>query len=383
MADQDFYDLLGVSKDADDAALKSAYRKKAMQYHPDRNQGDADAEKKFKEVSQAYEILKDPQKRAAYDRFGAAAFEGGGPGGGAGGGFGGGGFADIFEEMFGDFMGAAAGRRRQGSGRGADMRFDLEISLEESFNGKKATLKVPTQTSCEACDGSGSEGGGEPEICGTCNGTGRIRAQQGFFTIERTCPTCNGAGRVIKNPCKVCHGSGRVQTERSLAVDIPPGVEEGTRIRLAGEGEAGLRGAPSGDLYIFLSIKPHRLFQRDGADVYCRVPLPMTTAALGGTVEVPTIDGGSAKITVNEGTQSGNRFRLRNKGMSILHSASRGDMYVEVQVEVPKRLDKRQRELLEEFQSLQGDNDKEAHPESQGWFARVREFFDAHGSEKD
>jgi molecular chaperone DnaJ len=372
MAKQDYYDLLGVQRGSSADEIKKAYRKLAMQCHPDRNPGDKAAEQRFKEVSEAYDVLKDDQKRAAYDRFGHAAFENGAAGRSAGFDFNfGTGFADIFDEMFGDFMGQRRGR--SGGGRGSDMRYNLEIALEEAFHGKEATLRVPTSIVCETCGGGGAEGGSAPVACPTCAGMGKVRAQQGFFTIERTCPTCSGAGRVIKNPCRACSGSGRTRKERTLQVNVPAGVEDGTRIRLAGEGEAGLRGAPPGDLYIFLSVKPHRLFQRDGADLACKVPIPMTTAALGGAVEIPAIDGSRTKVAIPAGTQTGAQFRLRSKGMTVLNAKTRGDMYVQVQVETPVNLTKRQRELLEAFDSEDG---AAAHPESQGFFARVKEFID-------
>ena len=369
MNKRDYYEVLGVARGADGTTIKSAYRKLAMQYHPDRNAGDETAELKFKEINEAYEVLKDTDKRAAYDRFGHEAFEqGGGPGAG---GFGSGGFADIFDEMFGEFMG---GRRRGGPARGADLRYNMEISLEEAFHGKTAQIHVPTSVTCEACGGSGAAKGKAPTTCGTCHGRGRVRAQQGFFTIERTCPTCNGVGQVIENPCHVCGGAGRVHKEKTLQVNIPAGVEDGTRIRLAGEGEAGLRGAPQGDLYIFLAIAPHRLFKRDGADIFCEVPIPMTTAALGGSVEVPVIDGGRAKITVPPGSQNHQQFRLRDKGMSVLRSGARGDMYVRVAVETPVNLSKKQKELLREFE---GESEhRKTSPESHSFFARVKEFWE-------
>ncbi len=374
MAKQDFYELLGVQRAASAEELKKAYRKLAMQHHPDRNPGDKASEHKFKELSEAYEVLKDDQKRAAYDRFGHAAFENG-SGGGAPGGFGGfanaGGFADIFDEMFGEFMG---GQRGGGQGRGSDLRYNLEIGLEEAFKGKQTSVRVPTLAACEGCKGSGAESGSKPVTCPTCKGSGRVRAQQGFFTIERTCASCQGAGRVIEKPCRSCGGQGRVRKEKTLAVNIPPGVEDGTRIRLAGEGESGMRGAASGDLYIFLSLAPHRLFQRDGANIHCRVPIAMATAALGGAIEVPVIDGGRAKITVPPGTQTGHQFRLRGKGMSVLRSQARGDMYVQAMVETPMNLTKRQQELLKEFEK-EGEAAKTS-PESEGFFSRVKEFFE-------
>ncbi len=386
MAKNDYYETLGVSREASDDDLKKAYRKQAMQYHPDRNPDDKEAEQKFKEVNEAYEVLKDDQKRAAYDRFGHAAFEqgmggggfggggfGGGPFGGSGFG-GGGGFADIFEEMFGDFMGGGGRRGGQSAGSGHDIRYNMEITLEDAYQGRKTEIRVPTSVPCEECNGTGSEGGKAPETCSSCHGRGRIRVQSGFFTVERTCPTCQGNGTVIKTPCRACGGSGRVHREKALSVSIPPGVEDGTRIRLAGEGEAGLRGGVPGDLYIFLSVSPHRIFQRDGADIHCRVPIPMTTAALGGNIEVPTVDGGRAKINIPDGTQTGHQFRLRSKGMSVLRSMSRGDMFVEAVVETPVNLTKRQQELLREFEQ-ELENDKN-NPESQGFFSKVREFFE-------
>ena len=333
-----------------------------------------DAESKFKEINEAYEVLKDPEKRAAYDRYGHAAFEQGG--GGGGGGFGGGGFSgfgDIFEEMFGDMMG---GGRAQSSGRGADLRYNMEISLEDAFNGKKATIEVPTSVNCSSCNGSGSEGGKAPTTCPSCHGRGKIRAQQGFFTIERTCPTCHGAGSVISDPCGTCGGTGRERKSKTLSVTVPAGVEDGTRIRLTGEGEAGLRGAPSGDLYIFLSVAPHRIFQREGANIFCMVPIPMTTAALGGEIEVPTVNGGRARIKIPEGTQGGNQFRLRGKGMSIMRSDARGDMFVEVSVETPVKLTSEQKDILRQFEAAGGGNVENHSPESQGFFAKVKDFFE-------
>jgi molecular chaperone DnaJ len=375
MAKQDFYELLGVAKGAGAEDIKKAYRKLAMRYHPDRNPGDKTAEQKFKDLSEAYDVLKDEQKRAAYDRFGHAAFENGSGRAGPGDfGFGSGGFADIFDEMFGEFMGG--GGRRQASGRGSDLRFNIEISLEEAFKGKQATVRVPSLAECDACHGSGAEPGSKPVTCPTCRGAGRVRAQQGFFTIERTCASCQGAGRVIEKPCRACAGQGRVRREKTLAVNVPPGVEDGTRIRLAGEGEAGMRGAGAGDLYIFVAVAPHRLFQRDGANIHCRVPIPMVAAALGGSIEVPTIDGTRAKVGVPAGTQSGHQFRLKGKGMSVLRSASRGDMYIQAVVETPVNLSKKQQELLREFDKAGGGEGGETSPESAGFFARVKEFFE-------
>ena len=376
MAKADYYETLGVDRDVDEKALKSAFRKLAMQYHPDRNPDNDEAEAKFKEINEAYEILKDAEKRAAYDRYGHAAFEQGGPGGGGGfggGGAGFGGFGDIFEEMFGDMMG---GGRGQSSGRGADLRYNMEISLEDAYNGKKATIEVPTSVNCSSCDGTGSEGGKPPTTCPSCHGRGKIRAQQGFFTIERTCPTCHGAGSTISDPCGTCGGTGRERKSKTLSVTVPAGVEDGTRIRLTGEGEAGLRGAPSGDLYIFLSVKPHRIFQREGANVFCEVPIPMTTAALGGEIEVPTVDGGRARIKIPEGTQGGNQFRLRGKGMSVMRTDARGDMFVQVSVETPVKLTKDQKDILRQFEAAGGGSHENHNPESQGFFSKVKDFFE-------
>jgi molecular chaperone DnaJ len=375
MAKQDFYEILGVSKSADAEELKRAYRKLAMQFHPDRNSGDKTAEQKFKDISEAYDVLKDDQKRAAYDRFGHAAFENGGRGPGDfgfGGGFSGG-FADIFEEVFGAMGGGRRGAQG-GPSRGSDLRYNIEVSLEDAYRGKQTTVRVNTLAGCDACKGSGAEAGSRPATCRTCQGHGRVRAQQGFFTIERTCPTCQGAGQTIEKPCKSCGGQGRVRREKTLSVNIPPGVEDGTRIRLAGEGEVGLRGAPPGDLYIFVSIAPHQIFQRDGANIFCRVPIPFTTAALGGTIEVPTVEGTRARVTVAAGTQSGHQIRLRGKGMTVLRSAVRGDMYIQAIIETPVNLTKRQQELLREFEKA-GENGK-TNPESEGFFARVKEFFE-------
>jgi len=368
MSKRDYYEILGVERAASDSDLKSAYRKLAMKFHPDKNPGDADAEHRFKEISEAYEILKDGDKRAAYDRFGHAAFEqGGGPGFGAD-------FASSFADIFDDFFGMGGGRRGRGTGRerGADLRYNMELTLEEAFVGKSAQIRIPTSVVCETCTGTGAKAGTKPKVCPTCGGLGKIRHAQGIFTLERTCVSCQGRGQVIDAPCATCGGLGRTTRERALSVNIPPGVEDGTRIRLSGEGEAGVRGGPPGDLYIFLSIGAHPFFQRDGADLHFRATISMTTAALGGEFEVPTIDGGKTRVKIPEGTQSGRRFRLQSKGMPVLRSKQLGDMYVQVTVETPQNLTKRQRELLTEFQKLSSN---ENNPESAGFFGRVKEFF--------
>ena len=376
MAKRCFYEVLSVERNATDGDIKSAFRKQAMQWHPDRNPGDNDAEHRFKEVNEAYEILKDPDKRAAYDRFGHAAFEHGG-GMGTAHGFNAD-FATTFSDIFDDLFGMG-GRRGRGSGRerGADLRYNMEISLIEAFAGKAAQIRIPTSVTCEACSGTGAKLGTKPKACPMCGGQGKVRHAQGFFTLERTCPSCQGRGQVIESPCESCTGSGRVMRERTLSVNIPAGVEDGTRIRLAGEGEAGVRGGPPGDLYIFLSIGAHPFFQREGADLHCRVPISLVTAALGGEFEVPTINGGNTRVKVPEGMQTGRRFRLQGKGMPVLRSRQSGDMYVQVVVETPQKLTKKQRELLAEFDRL---SSTETQPESSGFFGKVKEFLDGLGT---
>jgi molecular chaperone DnaJ len=373
MAKRCYYETLAIDRTASDGEIKAAFRKYAMQYHPDRNPGDKTSEHRFKEINEAYEVLKDPDKRAAYDRFGHAAFEHG-MGGGAG--FGAD-FSTTFSDLFEGIFGMAGGRgRSSGRERGADLRYNMEITLQEAFIGKNAQIRIPTPVTCEACSGSGAKAGTKPKTCPICGGHGRVRHAQGFFTLERTCPNCHGRGQSIDTPCASCSGSGRVSRERTLAVNIPAGVEDGTRIRLAGEGEAGVRGGPAGDLYIFLSIGAHPFFQREGADLHCRVPVSMVTAAVGGEFEVPTIDGGKTKVKVPEGTQSGRRFRLGGKGMPVLRSRQSGDMYVQVVVETPQKLTKRQRELLADFERLSSN---ETQPESSGFLGKVKEFLDGLG----
>jgi molecular chaperone DnaJ len=365
-----YYETLEVDRDADENRLKTAFRKLAMKWHPDRNPGDKASELKFKEINEAYEVLKDGDKRAAYDRYGHAAFEHGGMGG-AGSGFGAG-FASSFSDIFEDLFGMAGQRPRGGRERGADLRYNMEITLEEAFQGKTAQIEIPVSVTCDSCSGTGARVGTKPKTCSLCGGAGRVRQAQGFFTLERTCPGCQGRGQMIEDACASCSGSGRVRRERTLSVNIPQGVEDGTRIRLAGEGEAGFRGGPSGDLYIFLSLSAHEFFQRDGADLYCRVPISMVTAALGGEFEVPTVDKGKTKVKISGGTQSGRRFRIASKGMPVLRSRQTGDMYVQVVVETPQNLTKKQQELLAEFERLSSGA---TQPEAAGFFAKVKDFF--------
>ncbi|MGL4414706.1 MAG: molecular chaperone DnaJ [Roseinatronobacter sp.] len=379
MAKRDFYDVLGVSRSASAEELKKAYRKKAKELHPDRNADNPNAEAQFKEVNEAYDALKDADRKAAYDRFGHAAFDGGMSGGGArpGGGFGGNAdfasaFSDVFEDLFGDFVGGGRGGPRSRASRGSDLRYNMRITLEEAYSGTKKTIRVPRLSACEACSGTGAEGGAEPVTCPTCSGMGKVRAQQGFFTVERSCPTCGGSGQIVKNPCKVCAGAGRVEKEASLSVNIPAGVETGTRIRLSGEGEAGLRGGNAGDLYIFVNVAEHQIFKRDDVTLYCRVPVSMARAALGGEVEVPTIDGGRSRVKVPVGSQSGRQMRLRGKGMPALRGGGHGDMLIELAVETPVNLTQRQRELLAEFEKLSAEN----NPETSGFFDKVKGFWD-------
>lgn len=378
MAKRDFYEVLGVSKGATADELKKAYRTKAKELHPDRNKDDPTAEGKFREANEAYEVLKDADKKAAYDRYGHAAFDGGmgqrGPQRGHPGGDFNSAFSDVFEDLFGDFMGGrgGAGGGRQRASRGSDLRYNLRVTLEEAYKGSQKSIRVPTLSACDECHGTGAEGGAEPVTCPTCSGMGKVRAQQGFFTVERTCPTCGGLGQIVKNPCKSCKGAGRVEKERTLSVNIPAGVETGTRIRLSGEGEAGLRGGPAGDLYIFIEVSEHQIFQRDGLELYCRVPVSFTAAALGGEVEVPTIDGGRSRVKVPAGAQSGKQLRLRSKGMPALRGGGYGDMLIELSVETPVNLSSRQKELLREFESL-GENN---HPEGSSFFTKVRGFWD-------
>jgi molecular chaperone DnaJ len=378
MAKRCYYEVLGVSRGARESEIKGAFRRLAKECHPDRCNGDPNAETRFKEANEAYEALKDPQRRAAYDRFGHAAFDSG-VGGAAGHGFGtdfSASMSAMFDDLFGEFMGQRRPRQRSSRERGSDLRYNMEITLSEAYQGKMAQIRVPTSVVCESCSGSGAKAGTSPTPCRTCGGVGKVRASQGFFTIERTCPSCQGRGETIETPCPSCNGAGRVTRERTLSVTIPIGVEDGTRIRLAGEGEAGLRGGPPGDLYIFLSIKPHEFFQRDGADLFCRVPIAMTTAALGGQIEVPTIDGGRTRVKIPEGSESGKQFRLKAQGMPVLRSKQQGDLYIQVEVETPKNLSRKQRELLKAFEDASNPS---TSPDSTGFFARVKEFFEGIG----
>ncbi|MAT33641.1 MAG: molecular chaperone DnaJ [Ponticaulis sp.] len=371
MSDRSYYDVLGVSKDADAAQLKSAYRKAARTYHPDANPGDPTAESKFKEVGEAYSVLSDPEKRAAYDRYGKAAFEGGGGGGGSP--FGAGvDPADIFGDIFSEFFGGRGGAG-QGHARGSDLRYDLHINLEEAYAGKTMDIKLPGKEACDRCDGNGAEPGTSPDTCPTCQGRGRVRVQQGFFTMERGCPKCSGRGQIIKDPCRKCAGQGVVQTERTLNVTIPAGIEDGQQIRLAGQGDPGRAGAVPGDLYIFITVKDHEIFERDGPNLYCRTPVPMVKAAMGGEIEIPTLEGGRSKITIPEGAQTGRRMRLRGKGMPSLRGGQRGDLFVELFVETPRNLSARQKELLQEF----CDNSSEdCNPDHHSFLGKVKKFWE-------
>lgn len=386
MAEQDYYKILGVDRGADAAEIKKAYRTLAMKYHPDQNKDNPEAEAKFKEITHAYDILKDEQKRAAYDRYGAAAFDGsmgGGAGGFGGAGFSGAGgfgnFSDIFEDMFGDFMAGGRGGRAGGPQRGSDIQYAMEITLEDAYNGKDAKIKIPVNDTCDSCNGSGATAGSGAEDCSTCGGLGRVRQQQGFFTIERACPTCSGAGKTIKDPCKKCQGQGRVRTTKNLQVKIPPGIEEGQRVRLTGEGEAGLHGGPRGDLYVLVNLKPHKFFKRNGSNLYCRVPIPMTQATLGAEIEVPTIEGKRTKVKIPAGTQTGQQFRLKGKGMAVMRSKARGDMFIETFVETPVNLNKKQEDLIKELDKSMGGGKASGNtnsPESSGFFDKMRDLWD-------
>ncbi|MDX1785466.1 molecular chaperone DnaJ [Roseovarius sp. ZX-A-9] len=377
MAKRDYYEVLGISRGASAEEIKKAYRAKAKALHPDSNKGNPNSEAQFKEAGEAYDVLKDAEKKAAYDRFGHAAFEGGMGGGGQRPGGGQGDFAsafsDVFDDLFGDFMGARGGGGGRRAARGSDLRYNMRVTLEEAYTGLQKTINVPTSVACSSCDGTGAEGGAEPTTCPTCSGMGKVRAQQGFFTVERTCPTCSGMGQIIKNPCNACGGQGRVEKDRALSVNIPAGVETGTRIRLSGEGEAGMRGGPPGDLYIFIEVAKHPLFEREDVNLFCNVPVSVTTAALGGDIEVPTIDGGRSRVKIPAGSQSGRQMRLRSKGMPALRGGGMGDMFIELAVETPVNLTSKQKELLREFEALSEDN----NPESKSFFHSVKSFWDS------
>ncbi|MDA8739836.1 molecular chaperone DnaJ [Rhodobacteraceae bacterium] len=375
MSKRDYYEVLGLSKRASADEIKKGYRAKAKELHPDRNSDNPNAETMFKEVNEAYDVLKDADRKAAYDRYGHAAFEGGMGGGGRPGGGPGdfsSAFSDVFDDLFGDFMGGGRGNSRNRASRGSDLRYNLQVTLEDAYSGLQKSINIPTSVECGSCNGTGAEGGSEPTTCPTCSGMGKVRATQGFFTVERTCPTCSGIGQMIKNPCKKCGGQGRAEKDRALSVNIPAGVETGTRIRLSGEGEAGLRGGPSGDLYIFIEVREHGIFQREGGNLFCRVPVSMTSAALGGDIEVPTIDGGRSRVKIPSGSQSGRQMRLRNKGMPSIKSSQIGDMFIELAIETPVNLTSRQKELLREFEAMSEDN----NPESKSFFSTVRSFWD-------
>ena len=371
MSKRDYYDVLGVPKGSQADAIKKAYRTKAKELHPDRNSDNPNAESQFKEVNEAYEVLKDADKKAAYDRYGHAAFEGGG-----GQGFGGGdfssAFSDVFDDLFGDFMGGGRGGRKQQS-RGSDLRYNLSISLEEAFAGLQKTINIPSAVTCGSCNGTGAAGGSSPTTCPTCSGLGKVRATQGFFTVERSCPTCSGVGQIIKNPCSSCGGQGTQKKDKALSVNVPPGVETGTRIRLAGEGETAPRGGVSGDLYIFIEVSKHKIFERDGLNLFCRVPVSMAKASLGGEVEVPTIDGGRSRVRIPAGSQSGRQMRLKGKGMPAIKTIQKGDMFIEMAVETPVNLTSKQKELLQEFEELSEDN----NPETNSFFSSVKTFWES------
>ena len=376
MSKRDYYEVLGLSRGASGDEIKKGYRAKAKELHPDRNSDNPNAESMFKEVNEAYDVLKDADRKAAYDRYGHAAFEGGVGGGGRPGGGPGdfsSAFSDVFDDLFGDFMGGGRGNSRNRASRGSDLRYNLQVTLEDAYSGLQKSINIPTSVECGSCNGTGAEGGSEPTTCPTCSGMGKVRATQGFFTVERTCPTCSGIGQMIKNPCKNCGGQGRAEKDRALSVNIPAGVETGTRIRLSGEGEAGLRGGPSGDLYIFIEVREHDIFQREGGNLFCRVPVSMTSAALGGDIEVPTIDGGRSRVRIPAGSQSGRQMRLKGKGMPAIKTIQKGDMFIEMAVETPVNSTARQKELLQEFEELSEDN----NPETNSFFSSVKTFWES------
>ena len=373
MAEKDFYEILDVSRDASDDEIKKSYRKLAMKYHPDRNKDDKTSERKFKEVSAAYEVLKDPEKRTAYDQYGHDAFRQGGMGGAQGFGDFTSGFSDIFEEFFGGGFGGTS--RQRGPSRGNDLRYNMSISLQDAFAGKKPKIKIPSYTKCNLCIGTGSADKSGPSTCSTCNGHGKVRSTQGFFSIERPCPTCAGQGSSIKNPCLKCNGVGQVKKQKTISVTIPAGVDNGTRIRISGEGEPGQTGANKGDLYIFVNVQKDKIFEREEENIFCHIPISVTTAILGGEIEVPTIEGKKARLTIPSGTQSETQFRLKGKGMSILRQSRRGDMYVEAVVEIPVNLTSKQKSILREFEK-EGGTSKVHSPKSQSFFQKIKEVWE-------
>ena len=377
MNKRDYYEILGCSSDASDTEIKKAYRSKAKELHPDRNPNKKTSEEDFKQLNEAYDILKDPNKKAAYDRYGHAAFENGsGFSQNTGQGDFGSAFSDVFEDLFGDFMGSGRRGNTQRSTRGSDLRYNMQISLEEAFSGKKAKINIPSSINCSKCSGTGSDGGSKPTVCFKCGGIGKERAQQGFFTVERTCSDCSGRGQIIKNPCRSCSGQGRVNKDRSLNVNIPAGVESGNRIRLAGEGEAGLQNGPSGDLYIFIEVNKHQIFEREGPHLFCQIPISMTIAALGGELEAPTLDGGKCRVKVPAGVQSGKQLRLKNKGMPAIRGKSIGDMYIDLTVETPVNLSTNQKNLLKQFDEAGKDN----HPAGKDFISIVKKFWENYKS---
>jgi molecular chaperone DnaJ len=373
MAERDFYEILGVSRNASDDQIKKSYRKLAMKYHPDRNKGNKEAERKFKEAAAAYEALKDPQKRAAYDQYGHDAFRQGGMGGAQGFGDFAGGFSDIFEEFFGGGFGSSS--RRRGPSKGSDLRFNMSVNLQEAYAGKKTQIKIPNYVGCDLCAATGSADKAGPSVCSSCNGQGKVRSTSGFFSIERPCPTCGGEGSSIKNPCLKCSGTGQVKKQKTISVSIPAGVDTGTRIRIAGEGELGQRGAGNGDLYIFVEVQKDKLFEREEENIFCQIPISITTAILGGEVEFPTIDGKKTRLNIPPGTQSETQFRLRGKGMTILRQNRRGDMYIETNVEIPVNLTNKQKLILKEFEK-EGGTSKSHSPKSQGFFRKIKEVWE-------
>ena len=376
MAKKDYYETLGITKSASEADIKKAYRSKAKELHPDRNSGSQTAEEDFKAVNEAYEILKDPNKKAAYDQYGHAAFENGGFGGAGGGSDFSSAFSDVFEDLFGDFMGGSS-RRESGtsSKRGSDLRYNMSLTLEEAFKGKSTNINVPSSVKCDPCEGTGGKDGTKPASCPTCGGLGKVRAQQGFFTVERTCPTCTGRGQVNKNPCRFCSGSGTTRKNKNLSVNIPAGVETGTRIRLTGEGEAGFQNGPPGDLYIFTEVLNHAIFQRDNTNLFCQIPISIVTATLGGEIDSPTLDGGKTRVKIPSGVQHGKQLRLRGKGMPSVRGNSYGDLYIELVIETPVNLNQKQKDILREFEeTLYTDNNN--NPAHNDFFSKVKRFWE-------